>query len=141
PAAPWLGLFACQHRAPHYFEQPRYLQHANGAARIEDVWIVGDSAPDLGAFMATVTRAKAIGENPSVTTLQTRIGAIVLARPAAFERAFGLPAPHSGDGPHLAAFTVACQTLGQRVDLPRYGNRHVLAPANNFGVAIAFVEA
>jgi hypothetical protein len=141
PAAPWLGLFACQHRAPHYFEQPRYLQHANGATRIEDVWIVGDSAPDLAGFMATVTGAKAIGADPSVTTLQTRIGAIVLARPTAFERAFGLLEPHPGDGPHLAAFTVACQTLGQRADLPRHGTRHVLAPANNFGTAIAFVEA
>ncbi len=27
PAAPWLGLFACQHYSPRYFEQPRYLQH------------------------------------------------------------------------------------------------------------------
>ena len=91
--------------------------------------------------MATVTGATAISADPSVTTLQTRIGAIVLARPAAFERAFGLATPHPGDGPHLAAFTVACQTLGQLADLPRHGNRHALAPANNFGTAIAFVEA
>ena len=141
PAAPWLGLFACQHRAPHYFEQPRYLQHANSATRIADVWIVGETAPDLAAFMAAVTGAKAIGEDPSVITLPTRIGAIVLARPAAFERAFGTPAPHPDDGAHLAAFTVACQTLGQPAALPRTGNRHVLAPASNFGTAIGFVEA
>jgi hypothetical protein len=141
PAAPWLGLFACQHRAPHYFEQPRYLQHANGAKRLQDVWIVGETAPDLAAFMATVTGAKAIGENSSVITLQTRIGAIVLARPVAFERAFGVATPHPDDGAHLAAFTVACHTLGQLAALPRTGNRHVLAPANNFGTAIGFVEA
>jgi hypothetical protein len=140
PAAPWLGLFACQHYSPQYFEQPRYLQHANGAMLVQDVWIVGETAPDLAGFMQTVTGAKAISEDPSVTTLQTRTGAIVLARPQAFERAFGLSAPHPEDGPHLAALTVACEALGQLSDLPRAGNRHVLAPAKNFGTAIGFVE-
>jgi len=141
PAAPWLGLFACQHYTPEYFAQPRYLRHANGATAVEEVWIVADTAPDLAGFFQIVTGAKAVSEDPLVTTLQTRIGAIVLARSAAFERAFGLPAPHPQDGPHLAAFTVACQTLGQLADLPKTGDRHVLAPSNNFGTAIGFVEA
>jgi Glyoxalase-like domain len=139
PAAPWLGLFACQHYSPQYFEQPRYLQHANGAMRVQDVWIVGETAPDLAGFMQTITGAKAIMDDPSTTTLQTRIGTIVLARPQAFEKAFGLVAPHPDDGPHLAALTLVCQTIGQLADLPRVGNRHVLAPDKNFGTAIGFV--
>src|SRR6516164_2238295 len=138
PAAPWLGLFACQHYTPEYFAQPRYLQHANGATAVQDVWIVGETAPDLAGFMQTVTGAKAISEDPSVTVLQTRIGSIVLARPAAFESAFGLAAPHQDDGPHLAALTVACQTMGQLADLPKVGDRRVLAPEKNFGTAIGF---
>jgi Glyoxalase-like domain len=146
PAAPWLGLFACQHYTPEYFAQPRYLQHANGATAVRDVWIVGETAPDLAGFMHTVTGAKTISEDPaisedrSVTTLQARIGTIVLARPQAFESAFGLAAPHPDDGPHLAALTVACQTMGQLADLPKIGNRHVLAPENNFGTAVGFLE-
>ena len=139
PAAPWLGLFACQHYSPRYFEQPRYLQHANGATRVHDVWIVGDTAPDLAGFMQIVTGAKPI-EDDLATTLQTRIGAIVLARPQAFERAFGLPAPHPQDGPHLAALTIVCEASHELSQLPCVGNRHVLAPAKNFGTAIAFVE-
>jgi hypothetical protein len=149
PAAPWLGLFACQHHTPDYFAQARYLQHRNGATRVQDVWIVGDAAPDLAAFMQTVTGAKPIREDPSVTRLPTRIGAVVLAHPAAFERAFGLPAPHPQDGPHLAAFTLACQSLNcqdltheglsQFADLPKVGDRHVLMPEKNFGTAIGFV--
>ena len=139
PAAPWLGLFACQHHTPAYFAQPRYLQHANGATAIQDVWIVGETAPDLAGFMQTVTGTEAISEDPSVTVLQTRIGAIVLARPVAFASAFGLTAPHQDDGPHLAALTVACQTMGQLADLPKVGDRHVLAPEKNFGTAIGFV--
>ena len=142
PAAPWLGLFACQHHTPEYFAQARYLQHANGARRVEDVCIVGEAAPDLAGFSQIVTGAKAVndGDDPSVTTLPTRIGTIVLADAAAFERAFGLPPPHPDDGPHLAAFTLACQTVGALADLPRIGKRAVLAPEKNFGTAIGFVE-
>jgi len=140
PAAPWLGLFACQHYTPEYFAQPRFLRHANNATAVQDVWIVGETAPDLARFMHTVTGAKAISQDPSVTTVQTRIGTIVLARPAAFASAFGLAAPHPDDGPHLAAFTVACQTIGVLADLPRIGNRHVLAPEKNFGTAVSFLE-
>jgi hypothetical protein len=141
PAAPWLGLFACQAGRPDYFEQPHYLRHGNGAMKVQDVWIVGETAPALAGFLQTVSGAKLVDEASSTATLQTRIGAIVLAKPPAFERAFGVAAPHPDDGPHLAAFTVACQTLGQLADLPRTGDRHVLAPAKNFGTAIAFVEA
>jgi len=154
PAAPRLGLFACQHHTPGYFAQPRYMQHGNGATAVADVWIVGDTAPDLAGFMQTITGAKATGEDPaisddpSVTTLQTRIGAIVwLAR--RHLSAFGLAAPHPQDGPHLAALTLACEGLGhealgheglgQLADLPKVGNRHVLAPEKNFGTAIGFV--
>jgi len=140
PAAPWLGLFACQHYSPQYFEEPRYLQHANGATRVQDVWIVGDTAPDLAGFMQIVTGAKVVADEASVMTLQTRIGTIVLARPQAFASAFGLAAPHPDDGPHLAALTLVCQTVGQPADLPRIGNRYVLAPDKNFGTAIGFVE-
>ncbi|MGN6747651.1 MAG: VOC family protein [Xanthobacteraceae bacterium] len=139
PAAPWLGLFACQHLRPDYFEQPRYLQHGNGATHVHDVWIVGDTAPELAGFMQTVTSAKPISDDASVTVLQTRIGAIVLARPQAFEKAFGLPPPHPGDGPHLAALTIACEALSQFADLPKVGERRVLAPEKNFGTAIGFV--
>jgi Glyoxalase-like domain len=140
PAAPWLGLFACQHYRPDYFEQPRYLQHGNGAMNVQDVWIVGETAPALAGFMQTVSGARPVTDDSSTATLQTRTGAIVLAQQAAFERAFGFAAPHPHNGPHLAAFTVACQTLGQLADLPRTGERHVLAPAKNFGTAIGFVE-
>jgi len=141
PAAPWLGLFACQHLRPDYFEQPRYLQHANGALNVQDVWIVGETAPDLAGFMQTVSGATPIRDESFATVLQTRIGTIVLARPQAFEKAFGVPPPHLHDGPHLAGFTIACRDLGRLAELPRVGNRHVLAPEKNFGAAIGFIEA
>ena len=139
PAAPWLGLFACQHHTPEYFAQPRYLQHANRATRVQDVWIVGEGAPDLAGFIQTVSGAKAVREDSTIAALPTRIGTIVLARPPAFEKAFGLPAPHPDDGPHLAGLTLACEGLSQRADLPKVGDRHVLAPDKNFGTAIGFV--
>jgi hypothetical protein len=60
PAAPWLGLFACQHHTPEYFAQPRYLHHANGATGVQEVWIAGDTAPELAGFMQIVAGAKAV---------------------------------------------------------------------------------
>jgi hypothetical protein len=142
PAAPWLGLFACQHYRPEYYEQPQYLKHPNGASTVRDVWIVGATALDLASYIRTVTGANSFSEGPDAIAIQTRTGTIVLARPQAFEAAFGVTPPHPEDGPHLAGFTVACRALGQLAELPlaKTGNRHVLAPAKNFGTAIGFVE-
>ena len=33
PAAPWIGLFACQHFRPDYYEQARYLAHRKHGPR------------------------------------------------------------------------------------------------------------
>lgn len=143
PAAPWLGLFACQHYRPKYYAQPQYLEDANSAWTVQDVWIVGETAMDLARYIRTVTGADSVSEGPDGIAFQTRTGAIVLARPHAFEAAFGAAPPHPEDGPHLAGFTVACRALDRLAELPRAktGSRHVLAPANNFGAAIGFVES
>jgi hypothetical protein len=142
PAAPWLGLFACQHYRPEYYEQPHYLKHPNSASTVQDVWIVGESAMDLAGYIGAVTGANPVSEALGSIVLQTRTGAIVLARPQAFEAAFGVTPPHPEDGPHLAGLTIACRTLGQLAELPlaKTGTRHVLAPTKNFGTAIGFVE-
>jgi hypothetical protein len=75
------------------------------------------------------------------TVFQTRTGAIVLARPKAFQAAFGVSPPHLGDGPHLAGFTVGCRSSGPLagLGLPKTEDRYVLVPAKNFGTAIGFV--
>ena len=141
-AAPWLGLFACQHFMPEYYEQPQYLEHFNGALKILDVWVVGETAQDdLAEFIATVSGATGVKENTDRTVFQTRTGTIVLARPKVFETTFGVSSPHLGDGPHLAGFTVGCRSLDPlaSIDLAKNGDRIVLAPAKNFGTAISFV--
>lgn len=112
PAAPWFGLFACQHYMPEYYEQPQYLDHSNGALRVLDVWVVGEIAQCLRDFIGIVSGAAGIREGTDRTVFQTRTGAIVLARPKAFENVFGVAPPHLGDGPHLAGFTVGCRSLG-----------------------------
>lgn len=142
PAAPWLGLFACQHYRPDYYAQPQYLKHLNGASTVQDVWIAGETAMELAGFIHTITGANSVSESPDHIAFRTRTGAIVLARPQAFEAAFGVTSPHLKDGPHLAGFTVGCYALGQLANLrlARAGNRHVLAPVRNFGTAIGFAE-
>jgi len=58
------------------------------------------------------------------------------------EAAFGVACPHSEDGPHLAALTIGCHSVGQLADLPlaRMGDWHVLVPTKKFGTATGFVE-
>jgi hypothetical protein len=142
PPAPWIGLFACQHATPEYFAQPQYLTHPNTAATIEDVWIACDAAQDLADFMVKVVGASGEREGADRTVFRTPTGTIVLARPQAFEAAFGVPPPHPADGPHLAGFTIGCRNAGALADLrlERVGGRHVVQPAKGFGTAIALME-
>jgi len=59
PQAPWIGLFACQHYRPDYYEQARYLAHENTAQSVRDVWISGDGALGLAEFIAKLTGLEA----------------------------------------------------------------------------------
>jgi hypothetical protein len=122
--------------------QPQYLKHPNSASTVLDVWITGETAHGLANYIGLVTGANGVQESSDQTVFRTRTGSVVLAHPRAFETAFGVSPPQSDDGPHLAAFTVGCHTLGPLADLPRpkTGNRHVLAPEKNFGTVIGFVE-
>jgi hypothetical protein len=142
PSVPWLGLFACQHYRPEYYEQLEYLDHSNGALLVRDVWVVGEAVENLAGFMGAVTEATGEQGGADRTVFQTRTGSIVLARPQAFEAAFGVPAPHPEDGPHLAGLTLGCSNICLVKDrgLREIGGRYVLSPQMNFGAAIAFVE-
>jgi hypothetical protein len=141
PAAPWLGLFACQYKRRQFYAQPQYQNHSNAASTVQDVWIAGEAAQDLADFLSKVTGASSVREDGDLTVVQTRTGAIVLARPRAFEAAFGAPAPHLEDGPHLAGFTIGCRDLAHlaALDLPKVGGRYVVPPSRGFGTAIGFV--
>lgn len=142
PAAPWFGIFACQHYRPQYYAQPQYQNHSNAASTVQDVWIAGEAAQDLAEFLTKVSGASSVRQGGDLTVLQTRTGAMVLARPHAFEAAFGVPAPHAGDGPHLAGFTIGCHAIDHlaALDLPKTEGRYVVPPLRGFGTAIGFVE-
>jgi len=142
PGAPWFRVFACQVHRPQFYAQQQYQNHTNTAATVQDVWITGEAAPDLAEFMSKVTGASSVTKSADVASLQTRTGTVILARPRAFEAAFGVPAPHPEDGPHLAGFTIGCRGLAHlaSLDLPRVGSRHVVPPSRGFGTAIGFAE-
>jgi glyoxalase-like protein len=142
PAAPWLRLFACEYKRRQFYAQPQYQNHPNAASTVQDVWIAGEAAPDLADFVSKVTGASSVRKSADLTVLQTRTGAIVLARPNAFEAAFGVPVPHPEDGPHLAGFTIGCRDLSHlaSLDLRKTGDRYVVPPSKGFGTAIGFTE-
>jgi Glyoxalase-like domain len=142
PAAPWFELFACQYGQPEFYAQPQYLNHPNAASAVQDVWIAGEAAPDLADFVSKVTGATSVRKSADLTVLQTRTGAIMLARPPAFEAAFGVAAPHPEDGPHLAGFTIGCRDLSHvaSLGLAKVGDRYVVPPSRGIGTAIGFAE-
>jgi Glyoxalase-like domain len=131
PAAPWFGLFACHHHAPEYFAQAAYQRHDNGAHALRDVWITGEQALDLVDYLGKVTGSDRVSERRDSVAIRTGDQSIILARPAAFEAAFGIVPPHPEDGPALTGFTIASA-----------GNEHRIIRAEDaFGVAIAFTPA
>jgi catechol 2,3-dioxygenase-like lactoylglutathione lyase family enzyme len=139
PAAPWLGLFSCRHFAPDYFAQTEYLHHANGAVRVEDVWISGEGAVGLAGYFETVVGGRASVKN-GCSVLRTPIGSIVIAPPAMFEAEFGVLPPHLEDGPHLAGYTIGCRSLDffDGKGLNHVGERLVIPPEEAFRTALAF---
>ena len=139
PAAPWLGVFACQHHSPDYFAQPQYQHHRNTASTVRDVWVVSEDHGQLGEFLGKVAGCAARDEG-NRKIFPTAKGEIILALPEAFEAAFGCAPPHPEDGPHLAGFTLECRALElpDTAKLTRRGERLVVAPAHAFGTAVAF---
>lgn len=142
PEAPWIGLFACQHYRPDYYEQARYLAHENTAQTVREVWISGDGALGLADFMAKLTGLEARQDGDDRIVFATRTGDLVLAGPQAFAAAFGEAPPHPGDGPHLAGLTIGCRDLGPLVarGLQTTGDRFIVPARRNFGTALAFAQ-
>ena len=140
PAAPWLGLFACQHYRPDYYAQPQFMRHDNAARRVKDVWISGPGALDLAPYLEIATSSRTRSEAPGRSVIPTRYGDIVLASPDEFRAAFGMMPPHPEDGPHLAGFTIGCESLAAHPSgiVTRCGEREVVPPEHGFGTAIAF---
>jgi hypothetical protein len=142
PAAPWFRIFACQYGRPEFYAQTQYQNHANAALTVQEVWIAGQAAPNLADFMSEVTGVPSDRRCADQTILQTKTGAIILARPQAFEAAFGIPVPHPEDGPHLAGFTIGCSNLSHlaSLGLPKVERRYVVPPSKGLGTAISFAE-
>lgn len=140
PNAPWIGVFACQHFRPDYYEQERYLSHENTAQSVREVWIAGDGALGLADFMAKLTGLEPRQTGADKIVFPTRTGDLVLASADNFASAFREAPSHPEDGPHLAGLTIGCRDLGALAgrDLQKVRDRLVLPASQNFGTALAF---
>lgn len=141
PLAPWIGVFACQHYRPDYYQQERYLAHPNTAQNVREVWIGGDGAVALADFVATLTGLEPRQDGAGKIVFATRSGDFVLASPDNFALAFGEAPPHPEDGPHLAGLTIGCRDLSflSGRGLNPVGGRLILPAKRNFGTALAFM--
>lgn len=141
PAAPWLGLFACQHFRPQYYAQPHYQKHANSAHHVHDVWVSGAGALELEDYLTIVTGSVSVFRAEGRIDINTNSGTVVLAEPEAFYEAFGVMPPHPQDGPHLCGLTIACESVNYlKQDLfSQVGVRRVVNLQKTLGTALAFV--
>jgi hypothetical protein len=141
-AAPWLGLFACQHYRPEYYAQAMYQAHANGAHHLEDVWISGPGAIDLAPYLTEVAGTLSVPRGDGRIDQPTRYGTIILADAGRFENAFGVPPPNPEDGPHLAGLTIASEGSADlpNTTLKKVGRRMVVSSTNAHGTAFAFIS-
>jgi hypothetical protein len=142
PIAPWIGLFACQHFRPDYYEQARYLAHENSAQNVREVWISGDGALGLADFMTKLTGLEDRPEADGKIVFATRTGDLVLATAQVFTAAYGEAPPHPEDGPHLAGVTIGCRSLESFAgsNLAQIGSNYVLPASRNFGTALRFTR-
>lgn len=143
PQAPWLGLFACQHFRPQYYEQKPFMNHANSARSVREVWVCGKGAGDLAGYMATVTGSSANPSRAGGARIPTTTGTIIIAGDEEFHQTFGLDPPHPQDGQHLAGLVFGCHDLDRlpKSQVLKHRDRFILPPDQGFGTALAFAAS
>ncbi|UVC10784.1 VOC family protein [Rhizobium sp. TH2] len=141
-AAPWLGLFACQHYNASFYQQPENQEHSNGARTVSEVWVSGEGALGLRDYFEIVTGTHGTHPGDGRVVFSTATGDIVLSSAEAFRAAFGHPPSNMQDGPHLAGYTIAVSNLDalRHIDGTRVGEKLVVDPSHTFGTCLAFAE-
>jgi hypothetical protein len=139
-AAPWLGVFGCQHFNASFYQQPENQRHENSARAVTEVWVSGDGALGLKDYFATVLDRRAKITRPGLYEFETSTGKLLLSTAEEFESAFGERPLHSGDGPHLAGLTVSVDdiSLVGRSEGKMIGNRLVMDVSKTFATFLAF---
>ena len=147
PLAPHCGFFVCQQHRPENFWNPVMQAHPNGATALAGVTIVASDPADHAEFLSAFTGIRAFSATSAGLRFETPRGVVECLSDAAFAFDFGLSA--IGEGPRLAAFTIAVANLAafenrlkaEAMDYLKHGSALVLPPQSTFGVALRFIAA
>ena len=144
--APQAGFFACQHHFPQNFWNPAFQAHPNGAMRVASVAMAAENPTDHHIFVSAFSGQRELASNSFGITAALPGGRIDVLTPVAAATLFGPGVAAEGGPARLAAFSVTTpdlaamqRRLAAAAIVPRaIGRRLVVAPADAFGVAIAF---
>ena len=145
PLAPQCGFFVCQQHRPENFWNPTMQSHPNGARRFSSVTMVAGDPADHAEFLSAYTDIRAFSATSAGLRFETPRGVVECLSDAAFAFDFGLSA--IGEGPRLAAFTIAVDDLAalearltsEDFTCLKHQGALIVPPQNAFGVALRFV--
>jgi hypothetical protein len=147
PLAPQCGFFVCQQHRPENFWNPAMQAHPNGATALAGVTMVARDPADHAEFLSAFTGIRAFSATSAGLRFETPRGVVECLSDAASAFDFGLSA--IGEGPRLAAFTIAVDDLAafenrlkaEALDYLKHGSALVLPPQSTFGVTLRFIAA
>jgi hypothetical protein len=144
---PDAGFFTCRHHNPERFWWPEYQRHANGAARIDAIVMVGRDPADYHIFFTYLTGQHDMRSDSLMVSFDTGGGKVEIVTPIAAKAMYGVsiePNPK----PRFIALRVATTDLaaaavtlkGNGVPFVELMGRLIVPPEEACGVAVAFVE-
>ena len=114
PHMPRAGWFVCQHHNPEHFWKPHYQRHANGAARMDCVWLQADEPAQYADFLSSLFPDETqIEDDAHGVTLVLEYGKVAVRKPAFLAERFpGMALPPTAEGPAFAAVSIGGDGTG-----------------------------
>lgn len=144
---PEAGFFTCQHHTPHFFWDPDYQDHANGALAVaEIVMVAADPRASMGFFARLQGRDAVAMQDGQLVVALSRGRIVVLDPRRAADRFPGLGQAESPVTPHFVGYRIAVRDLDavrMRLDAAGVSFRAVsgalqIGPDTSFGVTLEF---
>jgi hypothetical protein len=141
-----MAFFTCKQWRPDLFWKPDYRRHANGALRIDEVFVIAPDPAQGADFLAAFADSAIKDAGNGVVKVSTARGTLGLYTPAAFNMRFPNAWPQPlGSGPCFAGFsldvadmqTAEAQWHSAAIPFHRTGDVCWLHPDQGLGCVIA----
>jgi catechol 2,3-dioxygenase-like lactoylglutathione lyase family enzyme len=144
---PEAGFFTCQHHTPHFFWDPDYQSHANGAlAMVEIVMMAPDPRASMGFFARLLGRDAMAMQDGQLVVALSRGRIVVLDPKRTADRFPGFQQTQAPASPHFIGYrltvrdfdSVALRLDAAGISYRRTGDTILVGPEMAFGVSVEF---